>query len=200
MPKTLGVYICGGCGIGESIDTQKLVRVAQKDMKAPVCRLHPFLCGAEGLGEIRADIESGGVNTVVVAACSPRVKTEAFTFDSGIVLDRVNIRELLFISEMLITFASTTMIESILIGKPIVSYNDTGAPDPLPFVRWGLGVEATTPRELQNAIRTLLHDRAIRERFSTARGEIFGDSIDGGATGRVVDLIYRLAGFEERGH
>ncbi len=93
MPKKLGVYICSGCGIGEALDTAKLAKVAQRESKAPVCLVHPCLCGSEGAGLIRKDLAENGVNTAVIAACSPRVKTEVFAFDSGIVLERVNLRE-----------------------------------------------------------------------------------------------------------
>jgi quinone-modifying oxidoreductase subunit QmoB len=93
MDKKLGVYICSGCGIGDSVDAEKLAQVAQKEYKVPVCKVHPFLCGAEGVGLIRQDMEAEGVNAVVIAACSPRVKTEAFTFDPRMVFERVNIRE-----------------------------------------------------------------------------------------------------------
>jgi len=77
MSKKLGVYICGGCSIGASIDTEKLVKVATRDYKAPVCQIHPFLCGPEGVEMIRRDLASQAVDTVVVAACSPRMKTAA---------------------------------------------------------------------------------------------------------------------------
>ena len=93
MDKRLGVYICSGCGIGESLDIPKLAKVAKMEMKAPVCRSHACLCGDEGLVEIRADVTAGLVNTVVIAACSPRAKTDRFCFDSSVVCDRVNLRE-----------------------------------------------------------------------------------------------------------
>lgn len=93
MPKKPGVYICGGCGIGEAIDTEQLAKVARRECKAPVCQVHPFLCGPEGRELIRKDVEGGTVDAVVVAACSPRAKTDAFAFDSKVVLERVNLRE-----------------------------------------------------------------------------------------------------------
>ncbi|MEJ2007767.1 MAG: FAD-dependent oxidoreductase [Acidobacteriota bacterium] len=93
MDKKLGVYICSGCSIGESIDVNALVNVAQKEYKAPVCKTHPFLCGEEGLSAIRNDLAEGAVNTLVIAGCSPRTKTKAFSFDSQTVVDRVNLRE-----------------------------------------------------------------------------------------------------------
>jgi quinone-modifying oxidoreductase subunit QmoB len=92
MNRKLGVYICGGCSIAESVPLDALADVARKEYKVPVCRTHAFLCGPEGLETIRADIRDGTADTVVIAACSPRVKTEVFVFD-GTLVERVNLRE-----------------------------------------------------------------------------------------------------------
>ena len=81
MDKKLGVYICSGCSIGDALNVDALVKVAQKEYKAPVCQVHPFLCGKEGVELIRKDLADDAVNSVVIAACSPRVKTDAFAFD-----------------------------------------------------------------------------------------------------------------------
>ena len=92
MDKKLGVYICGGCSIGDSLDLDKLSEVATKEYKVEICKTHPFLCGKEGAQLIAKDIEDG-VNTVVIAACSPRAQQEVFSYDQGVVLERVNLRE-----------------------------------------------------------------------------------------------------------
>jgi quinone-modifying oxidoreductase subunit QmoB len=93
MPKKLACYICSGCEIGQAIDTAKLAKLAEREFRVPVCRVHPFLCGPEGLQLIHRDLEAGGVNAVVIAACSPRVKAEVFRFDPKMVFERVNLRE-----------------------------------------------------------------------------------------------------------
>lgn len=93
MDKQLGVYICSGCSIGESLDVTKLAGMATKECKAPVCRTHSFLCGQEGVELIRKDLAEGSVNTIVLAACSPRAKTDCFHFNSGPIIERVNLRE-----------------------------------------------------------------------------------------------------------
>jgi quinone-modifying oxidoreductase subunit QmoB len=93
MEKKIGIYICSGCGIGEVIEAEKLLEVG-KESKVPVCKIHPSLCSPEGVGEIRKDIAEEGVNGLVIAACSPRAKTDVFSFDvMATVLDRVNLRE-----------------------------------------------------------------------------------------------------------
>ncbi len=93
MPKRVGVYLCTGCSIGEAIDANQLATVASSECKAAVCRLHPFLCGEEGRELLRQDLAAGTVDTVVVGACSARSKPEAFSFNHGAVLERVNLRE-----------------------------------------------------------------------------------------------------------
>jgi quinone-modifying oxidoreductase subunit QmoB len=93
MANALGVYICSGCSIGEVLDTAKLAKIARTEFKVPRCEVHPFLCSPDGVALIRRDLSDSVVDRVVIAACSPRVKTDAFAFDPTMVLDRVNIRE-----------------------------------------------------------------------------------------------------------
>lgn len=91
MEKKYGVYICKGCGIDSAVDIEKLVSVATKDMKMPFAKTHDILCGSDGIRMIQDDIKEG-VNTLVIAACSPRVKYEEFSFP-GTITERINIRE-----------------------------------------------------------------------------------------------------------
>lgn len=93
MEKKLGVYICTGCEIGSGLNIENLSQIATKEYKAPICKTHPALCGEEGVGVIKKDIEAEGINTIVIAACSDRVKYDEFDFGPSNILGRVNIRE-----------------------------------------------------------------------------------------------------------
>ncbi len=93
MEKKYGVYICKGCGIGDSVDIEKLTKSAKSGtIKEENIKTHDILCSPEGLQLIKGDIKKDGINTVIVAACSPRVKFEEFDFPGSLV-ERVNIRE-----------------------------------------------------------------------------------------------------------
>jgi quinone-modifying oxidoreductase subunit QmoB len=92
MEKKLGVYICKGCKIAEAVEVEKLHEVATKEHKVPICKDHDILCSPDGLNLIKNDISGEGVNTVVVAACSPRAKHKEFSFPQTLV-DRINLRE-----------------------------------------------------------------------------------------------------------
>lgn len=88
----VGAYICKGCGLGERLDIAGLEMIATREGKANVVRTHEFLCNANGVQMIRDDIEKEGVNHIVIAACSRRAKTDAFSFD-GVAMSRANLRE-----------------------------------------------------------------------------------------------------------
>ena len=89
MNKKYGVYICEGCGIGESLNIEKLSEVAgDEGYAAKTC---PALCGKAGIELLQKEI-AGGVNTLVLAACSPRILYDTFRFD-GCIVERVNLRE-----------------------------------------------------------------------------------------------------------
>lgn len=90
MEKKYGVYICTGCSIGESLDIDKLTKVAAK-AKVPVCKKHAVLCAKEGVNLLKKEI-ADGVNTLIIAACSPRIKTDVFDFPQTMI-ERVNLRE-----------------------------------------------------------------------------------------------------------
>ncbi len=93
MEKKYGVYICKGCEIADSVDIEKLVKSSKSgQIKEENIKTHDILCSQEGLQLIKGDIKKDGINTILIAACSPRVKYEEFDFP-GCLVERVNIRE-----------------------------------------------------------------------------------------------------------
>ena len=98
MEKKLAAYICTGCGIGDALDIEQLSKVATDESSVPICRTHPNLCSQEGADLIKKDMEGEGANTLMIAACSPRVMYDVFDFENCIV-DRVNLRELVVWSQ-----------------------------------------------------------------------------------------------------
>jgi quinone-modifying oxidoreductase subunit QmoB len=94
MEKNFGVYICKGCGIADNVDMDKVTSEVAGNTKVPAenFKVVDVLCSPEGLNVIKSDIK-GGVNTLTIAACSPRVKYEEFDFP-GCIVERTNIREL----------------------------------------------------------------------------------------------------------
>ena len=98
MDKKYCAYICAGCGIGDALDLEALAEVVTGEMSME-CKTPDCLCGAEGRAFIEKDI-AGGVNTVVVGACSPRVMTQEFDFGKDKITVRANLREQVVWSEV----------------------------------------------------------------------------------------------------
>jgi quinone-modifying oxidoreductase subunit QmoB len=92
LEKKIGVYICSGCEIGKSIDIEKLGQVSS-EFNITVCKNHSSLCSLEGFDLINSDITNENLDRVVIAACSPRIKTDVFDFQENILVERTNIRE-----------------------------------------------------------------------------------------------------------
>lgn len=91
MDKKYCAYICAGCGIGDALDMEELAGVVTGEMSME-CKTHSCLCGADGRALIEKDVV-GGVNTVVVGACSPRVMAREFDFGKDKITVRANLRE-----------------------------------------------------------------------------------------------------------
>jgi len=92
MEKKFGVYLCKGCGIAEAVKFESLIKVIKKEGKIQHIQEHDILCSPEGLAMINHDIAQEGINCLVIAACSPRVKYEEFDFPN-VLVERCNIRE-----------------------------------------------------------------------------------------------------------
>lgn len=127
MEKKYAVYICRGCGIGEAIDTDKLSGLA-KDMKVTLCKTDNALCSPEAIQDIKNDLANEGINTIAIAACSPRVKYEEFDFP-GVQLERVNLREFVAWGQPPRT-DETQNLASDYLSMGIVRMQKSGIPEP----------------------------------------------------------------------
>jgi quinone-modifying oxidoreductase subunit QmoB len=76
----LGTFICTGCDIDKAVDTAALTSIAAK-LTPTLCVSHACLCSKEGRAVIDLEVNDKNLNGVLIAACSPRVKVDAFTFD-----------------------------------------------------------------------------------------------------------------------
>ena len=91
--ERIGVFLCSGCGIGESLHMEALGSVAEEAGATVVT--HPCLCSEEGLAAIRSALDSGEADAVVLAGCSPRAQRHVFRFDpEKTVVERLGLREM----------------------------------------------------------------------------------------------------------
>jgi quinone-modifying oxidoreductase subunit QmoB len=91
--ERVGVFVCTGCDIGAGLKTDGFEGLV-KGAGAVHFASHPCLCAPEGVSQIRAAVDAGTVDGVVVAACSGRHKQQEFRFDpSAVQVERVSLRE-----------------------------------------------------------------------------------------------------------
>ena len=90
--KRPGIYLCEGCGISDAVDVGALEKVAKSEFRIGRCVKHAALCSPEGVEMIAKDVAEGTVNRLAIAACSPRVMADKFSFD-GVPVVRANLRE-----------------------------------------------------------------------------------------------------------
>ncbi len=96
----IGVYVCH-CGINIKmiLDVRKITEYAAMLPNVVLARHYIFMCSDPGQNLIKADIEAGKVNRVIVASCSPRMHEPTFRktcSDSGLnpfYFEMANIRE-----------------------------------------------------------------------------------------------------------
>jgi len=87
-----GVYLCEGCGIKNALDTDALEQAVSGGMQVKSCKRAFSFCDGDGYEQIKQDVESGEVNQVIVAGCSPRVMVQEFN-QVGAQVFRANLRE-----------------------------------------------------------------------------------------------------------
>ena len=91
--RKYAAYLCKGCGIGEALNFAELSKVATREAKLQNVKEHDIMCSPEAIEMIKQDIANEGVNCILIAACSPRVKYEEFDFPN-VIVERLGLREL----------------------------------------------------------------------------------------------------------
>uniref|UniRef100_A0A7C4EWV3 FAD-dependent oxidoreductase n=1 Tax=Desulfomonile tiedjei TaxID=2358 RepID=A0A7C4EWV3_9BACT len=92
MDHKIGVYIDTGYGIGEALDIEALMAVANDEFNVAVCKADSYWSEPDKLDVIKKDASEHGLTAVVIAGPSPRLFQQEFTFQ-GLITERVNLRE-----------------------------------------------------------------------------------------------------------
>ena len=83
MDKKTICYLCKGCDIGDALNFEGLTE-AVNEVGVDEIKEHDALCSPEGVEMIQADVEAGATH-LLLGACSPRVKTDEFSFGDAII-------------------------------------------------------------------------------------------------------------------
>ncbi|MBU0535639.1 MAG: CDP-glycerol glycerophosphotransferase family protein [Nanoarchaeota archaeon] len=107
-------------------------------------------------------------------------------------VQQANTFELINACDVMITMFSTTGLEALMMGKPLIVLNVSGRPDHVPFVQEGAALGVYSPDKLKDAIKKLLSDkRFVQELLKKGRDYSYKHAykMDGKATDRVLDSI-----------
>jgi len=99
--------------------------------------------------------------------------------------------EQLFVCDLMITRHSTTAMEAVALGKPVIILNLSGKPDPVEYVEEGVALGVYKEADLCVTIKRLLRDDSELSPKREQYIEKYLYKIDGKATQRVIDIILK---------
>ncbi len=100
--------------------------------------------------------------------------------------------EQLYACDLLITKNSTTAVEAVALGKPVIVLNLGGTPDAVDYVTEGVAVGVYSPENLTETVTKLLVDDSP---LAAKRPDYISRNIyrsDGRASERVAELVKRI--------
>lgn len=113
---------------------------------------------------------------------------DEYGLDNVIIVKNIDVRELLAVSDLIVTVSSTTGLEAAVMGKPLVYINITNTPDDIPFDKMGIGRRCSDVKQLANEIRGTLS--GANSEFNKI---VFDYKSDSKAASRVAGIIEALA-------
>lgn len=113
--------------------------------------------------------------------------------DNVIVTKNIDTNELMYVADITITAWSTTGLESIILGTPLMTVNLTGQEDKMPYVKYGAAIGVNKEEDITIGIRNVLDGDLppkLRENMDRFVHD-YAYKIDGKASERVVDIIQK---------
>lgn len=113
----------------------------------------------------------------------------------AVVIKDVDLYGLLSASDVMLTEFSTTAVEAMIIGKPVIIINLDNKPEVIPFVQSGAALGVYKPENIASTIKDALYNEEIRKKLEEKRKKFVYEQaymVDGKATERVVALIEKM--------
>lgn len=103
--------------------------------------------------------------------------------------------ELLDSCDLLVSTFSTTVFEALMLGKPVVVMNFTGARDPIPFVDTGAALGVYSPDALSRSIEHVIVSKEVRNKLIAKSKAFLREylyKMDGKAAMRVANVAKKM--------
>lgn len=112
-----------------------------------------------------------------------------------VVVKDINIFDLIYICDLLITKWSTCALEAILLDRLVMTINLGAAPDPFPYADNNVALGVYREEDIIPSLRRMLYDRNTKEMLMESRSkfiEKYAYRLDGNATDRILSLIQEM--------
>jgi len=109
-----------------------------------------------------------------------------------IIIKNINLLELLFACDLMMTFNSTVAIEAMILDKPVITVNLTSYPDEMPFAESGAAIGVYKKEDIKLTITKVFRDKKLRKKLEIKRKDfVFKHvyKIDGLTSKRIANLI-----------
>ncbi|MEA5088870.1 hydrogenase iron-sulfur subunit [Solidesulfovibrio sp.] len=99
MAEKIGVYI-DESSVAPLLNAEELAAYVKEKCggACPIVKAHKRLSSPDGVAMIKADVDAGELDAVLICGTSPRVDWDVFTFGDKVLVDRVNLREFVTLS------------------------------------------------------------------------------------------------------
>jgi len=141
-------------------------------------------------------------DTQLVIKVHPREEMEAYQAIAEkyqnprvCVVKDIDLYALISNCELLIAKSSTTALEAMMIGKPVVTFDLSGQPGPVPYATEGAAIGVYRQEDIEEAIQRALHDEETRSRLKAGRDKFvrnWAGEPDGKASWRIVTLMKEM--------
>jgi len=110
------------------------------------------------------------------------------------VIKDCDLYSMLSASDLVITMTSTTGLEALIFGKPLITLDVAYESSQVPYTRYGASISAKSPEELRNAVNSVLRGGRKTGIIRNGRKLIsdYAYKIDGKSTKRIIKLVYKL--------
>lgn len=113
-----------------------------------------------------------------------------------IIIKDIDILELLYACDLMMTVSSTTAFDALILNKPVITINLTNRPDTLPCAEKGAALGVYKKGDIKRAIHDALYNEETRKKLAENRKKFVYEhcyKIDGKATERVVKHFEEMA-------
>jgi quinone-modifying oxidoreductase, subunit QmoB len=99
MAEKIGVYI-DELSVAPLLNAEELVAFVKEKCggACPIVKSHKRLSSEAGVAMIKADVDAGEIDAVMICGTSPRVDWDVFAFGDKVLVERVNLREFVVLS------------------------------------------------------------------------------------------------------